>query len=71
MIVVYYFCRTSILGNETKISVIVRSRTMFRCSITLQWLCQGDPNDHHAVRLHTRDAVRTRNRAEVRTQQRL
>ncbi|CAF0826292.1 unnamed protein product [Rotaria sp. Silwood1] len=32
--------------------------------ISLNWLCAGNPNDHNAVRLATRDAVKSRQKQE-------
>ena len=33
--------------------------------MSLNWLCAGNSNDHHAVRLYTRDAVKSWQKQEV------
>ncbi len=41
--------------------------TAFFIRFSLNWLCTGNSNDHHAVRLYTRDAVKSWQKPQVNT----
>lgn len=45
--------------------VLFRTHHCYPNRLSLNWLCAGNSNDHHAVRVYTRDAVKSWAKQEV------
>jgi hypothetical protein len=65
MIVVYFIYPMLIQGfKKSRIKFFSKSSFLFS-RISLKWLCTGNSNNHHAVRLYTRDAVTSWQKQQV------